>query len=232
MNCMSARAILRLSIIALSLLQVATASAQQGRPRIALVIGNSAYPDAGAPLPHAINDATAMAKEFHGENFTVEFKTNLSKLGMEKTIGAFVGKIHKGATALFYFSGFGIQVAHQTYLLPVNAQIWSEADVRRDGISADTLLAKMHRKGAKIKIVIIDAARRNPYERRFRSVPAGLTPLSAPSDSLVIYSGGLNKLIDDPNRQTNKSLLATAYLYHDAELMAETPAATACLLPS
>ena len=199
MHRMSARAILRLSVIALVLLQVATAAAQRGEPRIALVIGNSAYPDASAPLSHAITDATAMAEEFRGENFTVEFKTNLSKLGMQKAIDAFFAKIHKGATALFYFSGFGIQAAHQAYLLPVNAQIWSEADVRRDGISVDTLLAKMHRKGAKIKIVIVDAARRNPYERRFRAVPAGLTPVSAPSDSLVIYSGGLNKLIDDRN---------------------------------
>jgi hypothetical protein len=186
-----------LSVIVLSLLQVATASAQQAEGRIALVIGNSAYPDAGAPLPHAINDATAMAEEFRGKNFTVEFKTNLSKLDMEEAIKAFSAKIKKGATALFYFSGLGIQAAHQTYLLPVDAQIWTEADVRRNGFSADTLLADMHRKGAKVKIVIVDAARRNPFERRFRTVPAGLTPLSPPTDSLVIYSAAVNKLIND-----------------------------------
>ena len=51
MHCMSARAILRLSIIALSLLQVSTVSAQQNETRIALVIGNSTYPDADAPFP-------------------------------------------------------------------------------------------------------------------------------------------------------------------------------------
>jgi Caspase domain len=199
MHCMSARAILRLSIIALSLLQVSTVSAQQGETRIALVIGNSTYPDADAPFPRAINDATAIAEEFRGNNFTVELRTNLSKVDMEKAIEAFSANIKKGATALFYFSGLGIQAAHQTYLLPVDAQIWTEADVRSNGISADRLLANMHRKGAKIKIVILDAARRNPYERRFRSVPAGLAPLSAPTGSLVIYSGALNKLIDDRN---------------------------------
>jgi len=194
-----ARAILTSSVVALSLLQVPAVPAQQGETRIALVIGNSAYPDAGAPLPRVINDATAIAQEFRSHNFTVELKTNLSKADMEKAIETFSANIKKGATALFYFSGLGIQAAHQTYLLPVNAQIWTEADVRRDGISADTLLAEMHRKGAKIKIVIIDAARRNPYERRFRSVAAGLAPLNAPTDSLVIYSGALNKLIDDRN---------------------------------
>ena len=64
-------------------------------------------------------------------------------------------------TALFYCSGYGIQVARQTYLIPVNAQLWTEADVRRDAISLDDVAAEMHRKGAKVKIVIIDAARRN-----------------------------------------------------------------------
>ena len=117
---------------------------------------------------------------------------------MEKAIEAFSANIKKGATALFYFSGLGIQAAHQTYLLPVDAQIWTEADVRSNGISADRLLANMHRKGAKIKIVILDAARRNPYERRFRSTRR-TSPLSAPTGSLVIYSGALNKLIDDRN---------------------------------
>jgi hypothetical protein len=198
MHCTSARAILRLSVIALSLFQVATVTAR-GEARIALVIGNSVYPDAGAPLPRVINDATAVAEEFRGNNFTVELKTNLSKVDMEKAIETFSSNIKNGATALFYFSGLGIQATHQTYLLPVDAQIWTEADIRRNGIGADTLLAEMGRKGAKIKIVIIDAARRNPYERRFRSVPAGLAPLNAPTDSLVIYSGALNKLIDDRN---------------------------------
>jgi uncharacterized caspase-like protein len=195
---MSARSILRSIVVVLSLLHITSALAQDGA-RIALVIGNSVYPDAGAPVARAINDATAIADEFRSNNFTVELKTNLSKVDMEKAIEAFSANIKKGATALFYFSGLGIQVSRQTYLLPVDAEIWTEADARRNGFSADALLAQMHRKGAKVKIVIIDAARRNPYERRFRSVAAGLAPLNAPTDSLVIYSGGLNKLIDDRN---------------------------------
>jgi len=60
-----------------------------------------------------------------------------------------MGKIRNGTAALLYFSGYGIQVARQTYLLPINAQIWTEAEVRRDGVSVDALLAEMHRKGAR-----------------------------------------------------------------------------------
>src|SRR4029079_18059253 len=84
-----------------------------------------------------------------------------------------MAKIRTGTTALFYFSGYGIQVDRQSYLMPVNAQVWTEAEVRRDGVSINGLLADMHRRGAKVKIVIIDAARRNPFERRFRAAAAG-----------------------------------------------------------
>jgi hypothetical protein len=163
-----------LGLFALSAMAVTPAPAQQSDTRVALVIGNADYPDAGTPLPHAVADATAVAEEFRRLNFSVDLKTNLSKQETQKAIDAFTGKIQKDTTALFYFSGFGLQAGRQSYLLPVNAQIWTEADVRRDGVSIDALLAEMHRKGAKVKIVIIDAARRNPFERRFRNVAAGL----------------------------------------------------------
>jgi TPR repeat protein len=186
-----------LSLFALAAMATTSAPAQQKDARVALVIGNADYPDAGAPLPNAAKDATALAEEFRRLHFSVDFKTNLGKEGMQRAIDAFAGKIKKGTTALFYFSGFGLQAGRQSYLVPVNAQIWTEADVRRDGVSIDALLAEMHRKGAKVKIVIIDAARRNPFERRFRSVAAGLAPLNAPVGTLVLYSGALSKLIDE-----------------------------------
>src|SRR5205085_12497312 len=112
--------------------------------------------------------------------------------------------------ALFYFSGYGIQVARQTYLLPVNAQVWTEAEVRRDGISLDSLLAEMNRKGAKVKIIIIDAARRNPFERRFRASPAGLAALDAPENTLTMFSAAPGKLIVE--RSSATSLFASELL--------------------
>ena len=116
---------------------------------------------------------------------------------MQRAIDAFTGKIRPGMAALFYFSGYGIQVARQTYLIPVNAQVWTEAEVRRDGISLDALLADMNRKGAKVKIVIIDAGRRNPFERRFRASAAGLAALDAPDGTLAMYSAAPGKVINE-----------------------------------
>jgi formylglycine-generating enzyme required for sulfatase activity len=81
--------------------------------------------------------------------------------------------------------------------MPVNAQVWTEAEVRRDGISLDGLLADMHRKGARVKIVIVDAARRNPFERRFRASAAGLAALEAPVGTLAMYSAAPGRVINE-----------------------------------
>src|SRR6185503_16911842 len=105
---------------------------------------------------------------------------NLSKNAVRRALDAFKAKIKPGSTALFFFSGFGVQSSRQSYLMPVDAQIWSEADVRRDGINVESVLTDMTDKGAGSKIVILDASRPNSFERRFRAVSAGLAPIVVP----------------------------------------------------
>jgi hypothetical protein len=186
-----------LGVMALSAMMTSSAWSQQQAARVALVIGNASYPDASTPLSTTIKDARTLAEEFRRAGFAVDLKENLGKTDMQSAIAALTDKIRPGMTALFYFSGYGIQVARQTYLIPVNAQLWTEADVRRDAISLDDVAAEMHRKGAKVKIVIIDAARRNPFERRFRSAAMGLAPIDAPENTLAIFSAAPGKLIND-----------------------------------
>jgi formylglycine-generating enzyme required for sulfatase activity len=174
-----------------------SASPQERPPRVALVIGNASYPDASTPLSTTIRDARTLAEEFRRSDFDVDLKENLGKEEMRVAIDAFMNKIRSGMSALFYFNGFGIQVGRQTYLIPVNAQIWTEAEVRRDGVSIDATLAEMNRRGAKVKIVIIDAARRNPFERRFRTSAAGLAAVDAPEGTLAMYSAAPGKVLND-----------------------------------
>src|SRR5262245_12855715 len=118
-----------------------SANSQQRANQIALLIGNANYPDAGTQLPTTIKDARALADQFRRSNFEVDLKENVGKEDMQRAIDAFNGKIRNGTVALFYFSGFGIQVARQTYLIPVNAQVWSEDDAKRDGINLDAVAA-------------------------------------------------------------------------------------------
>jgi uncharacterized caspase-like protein len=175
--------------------------AQQDEARVAIVIANAAYPDAEAPLKEPINNARALADELRQRGFEVASNENLTKEGMRAALDRFYGKIKSDSTALLFFSGYGIQSDRQTYMIPVNAQIWSEPDVRRDGFSLDSVLAEMNSKGARVKIAILDASRRNPFERRFRPVAGGLAPVSMPKGTVVMYAAAPGAVIRDSDRQ-------------------------------
>src|SRR5438270_10963882 len=168
--------------------------------RYALVIGNAKYPDAEAPLKEPINDARDIAEELKRDGFNVEIGENLTGDAMRRAFGRLYVRVKPGSVALIVFSGFGVQSARQSYLLPVDAQIWTEADVRRDGLSLETVLGEINSRGAGVKIALIDASRRNPFERRFRSFSAGLAPVIAPNGTLVMYSAALSSVISDNGR--------------------------------
>jgi uncharacterized caspase-like protein len=168
---------------------------------LAVVIANAAYPDAEATLKEPINNARALADELRQRGFEVDSSENLTKEAMRAALDRFYGKIKSGSTALLFFSGYGIQSDRQTYMIPVNAQIWTEPDVRRDGYSLDSVLAEMNSKGARVKIAILDASRRNPFERRFRAVASGLAPVSVPKGTVVMYAAAPGAVVRDGDRQ-------------------------------
>jgi lipoprotein NlpI len=165
--------------------------------RYALVIGNAKYPDADAPLKEPINDVRDVADELKRDGFAVDIGENLTGEAMRRAFDRLYGKIKPGSVALIFYSGFGVQSARQSYLIPVDAQIWTEPDVRRDGFSLETVLGEINSRGAGVKIALVDASRRNPFERRFRSFSAGLAPVVAPNGTLVMYSAALSSVISD-----------------------------------
>jgi hypothetical protein len=165
--------------------------------RFALVIGNAKYPDAEAPLKEPINDTRDVADELKRDGFSVEVGENLTGDAMRRAFERLYGRIKPGSVVLIFYSGFGVQSARQSYMIPVDAQIWTESDVRRDGFSLETVLGEINNRGAGVKIALIDASRRNPFERRFRSFSAGLAPVIAPNGTLVMYSAALSSVISD-----------------------------------
>jgi hypothetical protein len=192
---------IRLALLVLCVLSVAPiggpAAADNRADRVALVIGNAKYPDAEAPLKEPINDARDVADELKRDGFNVEIGENLTGDAMRRAFDRLYGRIKPGSVALIFFSGFGVQAARQSYMIPVDAQIWTESDVRRDGFSLETVLGEINNRGAGVKIALIDASRRNPFERRFRSFSAGLAPVIAPNGTLVMYSAALSSVISD-----------------------------------
>ena len=183
-----------LSVLILSIASIAPSAAAD---RFALVIGNAKYPDADAPLKEPINDARDIADELKRDGFTVDIGENLTGDGMRRAFDKLYGHIKPGSVALIFFSGFGIQSNRQSYMIPIDAQIWTEPDVRRDGFSLEAVLGEINNRGAGVKIALVDASRRNPFERRFRSFSAGLAPVIAPNGTLVMYSAALSSVISD-----------------------------------
>src|SRR5262245_59911236 len=179
--------------------------AQQNEARVAIVIGNAAYPDAEAPLKDPTNNARTLADELRRHGFEVDSAENLTKEAMRAALDRFYAKIKSGSTALLFFSGYGIQSDRQTYMIPVNAQIWTEADVRRDGYSLDSVLAEMNSRGARVKIAILDASRRNPFERRFRPVAAGLAPVAVPTATVAMSAAAPGAV----TRERDRHVIAT-----------------------
>jgi uncharacterized caspase-like protein len=98
---------------------------------------------------------------------------------------------------MLFFGGYGVQAGRESYMVPVDARIWKESDIRREGISVESVLEDIKERGARTKLVVIDASRRNPYERRFRSYSHGLAPINAPDNALILTSATPGKVADD-----------------------------------
>jgi uncharacterized caspase-like protein len=199
-----------------------TGSIGASASRVALVIGNGHYPDASAPLAQPINDARGLTAALRAKGFDVDVVEDATKDDMARAIVRLKAKIKPDTVAMLFFGGYGVQVGRESFMIPVDAAIWKEADVRRDGVSIEQVLDVMTEKGAKAKLVVVDASRRNPYERRFRSYSHGLAPISAPENALILTSATPGKVADDGKGQY--SVLVTELLNN---LNSQSGAATA-----
>lgn len=165
--------------------------------RLALVIGNGHYPDAAAPLNQPINDARALTATLRRNGFDVDVIEDASRDDMQRAIGRLKSRIKPDSVVMLFFGGYGIQARRENYMIPVDARIWKENDIRREGVSVESVLAGIKEKGARAKLVVIDASRRNPYERRFRSYSHGLAPIAASDNALILTSATPGKVADD-----------------------------------
>ncbi|RXH26084.1 MULTISPECIES: caspase family protein [Bradyrhizobium] len=165
--------------------------------RLALVIGNGHYPDASAPLTQSINDARALSSSLRKNGFDVDMVEDATRDDMVRAVNRLKSRIKRDTVVMLFFGGYGVQAGRESYMLPVDAVIWKEKDVRRQGVSIEGVLDMMKEQGAKAKLVVVDASRRNPYERRFRSYSHGLAPISASDNALILTSASPGKVVDD-----------------------------------
>jgi uncharacterized caspase-like protein len=189
----------------------ATESVRNGS-RLALVIGNGQYPDANEPLAQPINDARALTHALRRDGFDVDVVEDASKDDMTRAIDRLKSKITPDSVVMLFFGGYAVQAGSESYMIPVDAAIWKESDVRRQGVSVEAVLDVVKAQGARAKLVVIDASRRNPYERRFRAFSHGLAPINAPENALILSSATPGKVADDSAGQN--SVLVGELLNH------------------
>jgi len=198
------------------------------KDHVALIIGNSAYPD--APLTNPVNDAEDVARVFSEMGFIVEKVLNADKEQMARAINSFKQKLQTANAAVFYFAGHGMQIDGENYLIPIGntaaTQITEESQVPYRAVNAGEILASMEQAKINFSLIVLDACRNNPIKGSGRGRVPGLASINAPAGSLVMYATQAGKTADD-GIGTRNSPFTTAFIQH-----IKTPGLDVNLLPS
>jgi hypothetical protein len=158
--------------------------------RLALVIGNSDYQFIPA-LSNPVNDAKDVAAALDNLGYEVIVLTNASYKAMIDAVQQFGERLlDLGFVGLFYFSGHGLQSGGKNYLIPVDAKIKTEADIKPLSLDANHVLAKMNEAKALVNVMILDACRDNPFKQAIiKSLSSkGLAHITAPSGTFISFA--------------------------------------------
>lgn len=156
--------------------------------RTALVIGNAAY--TGDPLSNPRNDAEDVAEKLRTFGFSVEVALDSSNLEMEKALGAFRGELHDADVGLFFFAGHGVQIEGSNFLLALDTNRKSSLDAKHSSLPLDKVIDVMASAHTPTSIIILDACRDNPWEKRWDRSAAfrGLASVYAPRGTLIAFA--------------------------------------------
>lgn len=170
----------------------------QNERRIALIIGNSNY-KGDNKLANPVNDATDMANKLEKLGFVVVKALDQTKQGMETVISRFGATAVGYDVALFYYAGHGIRCDGANYLVPVDANLPDETSVKYNCTNANMALDYMEKANCKMKIVILDACRNNPFERSWhRGMDGGgLSIMNAPIGTFIAFSTAPGNVASD-----------------------------------
>ena len=163
--------------------------------RIALVIGNASYKT--RPLLNPINDAVDISTSLKGSGFEVIEVHDATLVQMRNAIRQFGDKLLTSDVGLVYYSGHGIEVKGQNYLIPVNADIKRSDEISDQSINMGLILGKMETAQKGVNILIVDACRDDPFGRSFRSSASGLAQVDAPRGTIVAFATSPGKVAAD-----------------------------------
>jgi uncharacterized caspase-like protein len=202
---------MRTLTIFLSLICMAfTVSAANAERRVAFVVGNGAYKNV-APLPNPPIDAKSMAGVLRNVGFEVVEGTNLTRDKMTERLLEFGKKAQGADVALFFYAGHGIAISGTNYLLPIDADIKSEMDVKLGAAINIDLTLDQTMGDAKVKLVFLDACRDNPFAAKIKSnsatrsvsVGSGLAEMKSGEGTLIAFATGPGQTALDGQEGTN-----------------------------
>jgi hypothetical protein len=173
-----------------------TQSAVLALPKVALVLGNSKYKD--APLKNPVNDARAISDAVKTMGFTVTLKLDAGRAEMAAVSQAYVQQLAKRkVVGLFYYAGHGIQLAWRNYMLPVDAEIDTIADIQKQAVEVNGLLEGIKRADNALNVIILDACRDNPFGSFKGMDQKGLSQMDAPQSTLLAYATSPGNVASD-----------------------------------
>ncbi len=187
-------ALLRFLLLTLACLAVA-GTASQAAKRVALVVGNDAYRNV-PELRKAVTDANAVASALRNIGFTVLVAENQDRQAMSQALFTFDRTVEKDDVAFFFFAGHGFEIGGRNFLLPTDVPAATEGEealVKDASFAVDNIIDRLQARGAQTSILVLDACRNNPFARpgtRALAGGGGLTPLSPPEGTFVLFSAG------------------------------------------
>lgn len=168
-----------------------------GLRRIALLIGNGAYQNT-KPLKNPANDVRLLSATLEKLGFEVTTGTDRSQREMKRLIRDFGARLREGGgIGLFYFAGHGVQSKGRNFLIPVDADIQTDADLEDTAVNLNYVLENLDDAQSSLNIVILDACRNNPFARGLRSAQEGLAQVKAPTGTLIAYATGPDRTAAD-----------------------------------
>lgn len=196
--------LLRLAIVA-TVLVTASVSAQAPLDvRVALIIGNSAY--ANAPLLNPANDAQAMSDVLRRLGFQVVELRDGSKAQMSAAISKMSDTLKgKQGVGMLYYAGHGLQLDWRNYMVPVDANMKSAADVPKQAIELSSVVDVFKTAGNRMNIVVLDACRDNPFGKD-TSTAKGLAQLDAPPSTFLAYATAPGNVAEDGDEKSGNGL--------------------------
>src|ERR1700704_5381552 len=202
---------MRLLIIALSVICVlASSNVAKAERRAAFVVGNGAYKNV-QPLPNPPIDAKSMARVLRNVGFDVVEGTDLTRDKMTERLLEFGKKAEGADVAIFYYAGHGIAINGTNYLLPIDADIKTEMDVKLGAAINIDLTLDQTMNDAKVKLVFLDACRDNPFAAKIKSnsatrsvsVQSGLAEMKSGEGTLIAFATGPGQTALDGKEGTN-----------------------------